>query len=527
MKLRYFAYILVASAALATACQKEVKEHYLSEVTVSTSYVSIPMEGGSASFTVTTTESWAMVENFSLPTGEKDEDGKEIYKGSVLPAWLNATSVSGSAGTVEVVLSAEETLDGREATLKISCGDKIQNVNVIQGIAVISEATCAEISAGPDSKTYIVTGVVTSLNSDTYGNFYLSDDTGSIYIYGTKNSSGQYPKDAGGWGKSPFDFGVGDEVTVQGPKTTYNGTVELVDVQVLNVSKSLIKVESIDPEDGVIPKDGGTLTVNLTNKGDDLSVEIPEAAGEWLFISAISGNVVTLKAIQNEGGDRSATVVFKTTQSGKEYSTELSLYQTGAIIECSIAEFLEAEVGDTQYRLTGVVTGVANTDYGNIYLRDWSGETYVYGIGEKGFFETTGIEAGDIVTLIGKRAEYKENPQVGGAVLESQITVIKDKTLAEIAAADDDPDVLYMATGTITEIANAEYGNVYLDDGESTLYVYGCYPGWGASGDNRKNMLETAGIEVGDVLTVIGAKTTYKDNPQISNGIYFSHEKAE
>ena len=34
-------------------------------------------------------------------------------------------------------------------------------------------------------------------------------------------------------------------------------------------------------------------------------------------------------------------------------------------------------------------------------------------------------------------------------------------------------------------------------------------------------------IEVGDKLTVIGVKATFNDAPQVSNGIYFSHEKAE
>ena len=38
---------------------------------------------------------------------------------------------------------------------------------------------------------------------------------------------------------------VGDIVTVEGPKTTYNGTVELVNVTVINIEKSLIKVDSL------------------------------------------------------------------------------------------------------------------------------------------------------------------------------------------------------------------------------------------------------------------------------------------
>lgn len=84
-----------------------------------------------------------------------------------------------------------------------------------------------------------------------------------------------------------------------------------------------------------------------------------------------------------------------------------------------------------------------------------------------------------------------------------------------------------MITGTVDEIANPTYGNLYLTNGDSRVYVYGCYPGWGATGDFRKNHLEAAGIEVGDQLTVIGVKATHNNEPQMSNGIYFSHKKPE
>ena len=59
------------------------------------------------------------------------------------------------------------------------------------------------------------------------------------------------------------------------------------------------------------------------------------------------------------------------------------------------------------------------------------------------------------------------------------------------------------------------------------LYVYGTYPGWGATGDNRKGAIAANGIEVGDKLTVIGVKSTYKGTPQVNGGIYFSHQKPE
>ena len=80
--------------------------------------------------------------------------------------------------------------------------------------------------------------------------------------------------------------------------------------------------------------------------------------------------------------------------------------------------------------------------------------------------------------------------------------------------------------GTIDEIANEQYGNVYLTDGTERVYVYGCYPGWGATGDARKGLIGTLGLEAGDYLEVIGVRAEYNGSPQLSNGIYFTHKKA-
>ncbi|MBR5100907.1 MAG: BACON domain-containing protein [Bacteroidales bacterium] len=504
MKIKNIIAALFAVLALTVGCAVE-GDHFLDEVKVSTSYVALSMNGGSATMEVNATESWSI---------------------SGAPSWLTISPASGSAGQSTVTFSAPTTLDGRTAEVVLTCGGKTQNINVIQGLAVVSPATCAEVIAGPDSKTYLVTGTVTAIANDQYGNWYLTDKTGTIYIYGTVNSTGKYPKDSGGWGKSPFDFSVGDEITVQGPKTTYNGTVELVDVTVVKLSKSLIKVDSVDPENKTFPVDGGDMKVTLSNKGTGVYVDIPADAKDWLSISAIAGDVVTLTAAPNAGGDRDTKLVFKTKSGGKDYTTELTVAQKGSIIAASVADFLAAPVGNTQYRITGVITSVANASYGNVYIRDWSGEAYIYGIGAKGDFQNLGLKVGDVVTLVGKRGEYKGAAQMTGGQYETHIPVT-EVTIAEFLTKPDDKNVYYMVTGTLDEIANATYGNVYINDGAGNrLYSYGCYPGWGATGDARKNAIANLDIHVGDQLTLIGAKTTYNGAPQINNGVYFSHVPA-
>lgn len=530
MKLRYFipSLLAVVSAVFTSCSDNDYDPTYLSEIRVSQSYVSLNTDGGSTSITVTATSDWQLEKIFKVTT--KDAEGNNVDNYYETPSWLTVNQTSGSAGQSTLTFSAEAGV-GRTAELIISCGSKTQRINIIQGIAEVSTATCAEVLAGPDAKTYRVTGVCIDNPDNKYGNWHIDDGTGTVYVYGTldkKGDKGANPiSGANGWG-----FGVGDVITIEGPKTTYNGTVELVDVTVVKIEKSLIKCDSLTVNGIVsdeLPLEGGEIVANLTCKGTGVAVEIPADAQNWLGVvtSTVGENpTVTFRALPNTGGDRSATVTFKTTDGNKDYTAQATINQKGAIIECPIADFLAASVGDTQYRITGIITKVANSSYGNIYVRDYSGEMYVYGIGAKGDFEKLGLKEGDIVTLVGKRGEYKETPQMTGVVCEKLTSVI-EVSLAEFLTKEDSKDVYYKVTGTIDEIANATYGNLYLKDGDTRLYVYGCYPGWGATGDNRKGLIDELGIEVGDKLTVVGPKSTYKDVPQVNGGFYISHEKAQ
>jgi len=503
MKLKRIFPFFIALLALLTSCTEKEIMTLLDEIQVSSSYVSIPVAGGSTSITVTAKDSW---------TAEKVTTVKNPV------TWLTLSSSSGSAGESTLTFSAASAIDGRTAEVLIQSGGKTQRINIIQGLATIATATCAEVIAGPDSKTYQVTGECTSITSTTYGNWYLKDATGSVYIYGTL--------DAKGAAQNFLSLGleVGDEVTVQGPKTTYGTTVELVNVTVIKLNKSLVKVDSVI--NAALPIEGGEFTAYLTCKGQGVSVEIPDNAKSWLSISSIqsagTNTVVKFKAIANTGGDRGTTLTFRTTDGSKNYSAQTTISQKGAIVKATIAEFNAAPVGDIQYRLTGVITSIPDATTGKLYLRDFSGETYVYKIQD---FAQKGLKVGDIITIVGKRAEYN-GPQVSGAVLESSISVTK-ATIADVLTKPDASSTYYMVTGEITSITSADYGNLYLKDGDSEIYVYGCYPGYGATGNDRKGLLAAKGIKVGDTLTVIATKGSYNGVAQLANGSYFSHVSAQ
>ena len=504
MKLNRLFLTLAAIAATAVSCVKDELAQ-LDEVQVSQSYIALPTEGGSCDVTVTATGSWEITD---------------------IPEWLTVAPASGVAGKTVVTFSAEATSTTNESVLKLLCSGKTQLLTVLQMADKVELpiTSCAEVNAAEDGITFKIKGTITAIENTTYGNLYVTDETGSVYIYGTlyEGATKQFSK---------YGVEVGDIVVVEGPRGSYKGSPQLVKATILEIEKSLIKVDSVDPETAELPIEGGILNVTLTAKGDGVDVVIPEENKSWISVSGmkVSGTsaVVSFNIAENAGGDRSSELSFKTTKSGKEYTAVTSFSQKGAIIEATAAEINAAADGDTQYRITGYVSKVANTQYGNLYIRDHSGEVYVYGTND---FATSGIEEGDIITVVGPKTSHNGNPQMKNVTLENRIDV-KDIDLASFKALADDSETWYRISGTVAESTEPNtkldletYGNLALTDGTNEVYVYGVVPGWGGA----SKLFGTLGVKLGDKLTIVCHKASFTKDEytlhQASKAFYVSHE---
>ena len=498
MKLRHIFTALAAAALTLVGCQEELK--VLDEVQVSQSLVAIPVEGGSVEVTVNANDAWAI---------------------AGAPEWLTVSPASGEAGETVVTFSAEATDATRDGVFYINVGEVQQVMNVLQMAEKVETplSTCADVNNnGVDGKVYRVKGTVTSIANTQYGNWYLQDDTGTVYIYGTlyNGATQQFTK---------LGLEVGDIVTVEGPRKNYNGTIELVDVTVLEIEKSLLKLEKIISTP--LPLEGGVAAALLTVKAGDFSVEIPEdaawlTAGEPYAIGDLT--CVELTAAPNEGGARTATVTFKTTVDGKDYIAPAEIAQDGAIKAVTVADFLAAEEGTALYELTGIVKNLANTTYGNFDLVDATGSVYVYGLTGNGAigsndktFANLGINEGDVITIIGTRTSYKETPQVGGtAYLKEHVVAASVATIAEFLAQPK--GTWCKLTGTLSNLKSDVYGNFDLVDETASVYVYGLTTSFVAKNDKS---FANLGLKEGDVVTLVGKRDAYNDQDQVGGPAYY------
>ncbi len=175
--------------------------------------------------------------------------------------------------------------------------------------------------------------------------------------------------------------------------------------------------------------------------------------------------------------------------------------------ESTVADFLAQSVAaDKWYKLTGKITNLQAGDYGNFDLVDETGTVYVYGItvapvakNDKSF-PKLGLKEGDIVTLVGTRAEYKGTAQVGGpayyisheegapavdpwetaASFTNGADATDDALMKEIKAYADATN-LYVRVTSVAALDGANYLDVNFCDGNGTASVWW---GWTTTGTN-------------------------------------------
>jgi len=524
MKTKYlFSAAIAALAIMATACQsKEEMGSDNSNLEVSTSYVSIDNTGGTNSFTIKASESWTIT-----PTIEYDSKGNVTNDPST---WLEFSTLSGGVGETTVTITAPDTTFAtKTAELQIAAGEDIEYVYVTQLVPDDgSLSTCADVIDGPSGKYYTVRGTCTAIANTEYGNYYLEDETGQIYVYGTVDDNGDYPKSGKSW--EEYGIEVGDIVTVNGPKTVYNGTVELVDVKVIKVEKSYLKME---PLSLTFPCEGGSQLVDAIVKGTTFTFE---SSVDWLSVGSVveegDTTAVTIIAAANpEANARTGEITFYSSGSGQT----ISVKQLGSIIETTVSTIASAEDDNTvYYRVTACVSSAYNFAKGRFYIKDATGELYCYNITDKegGSTDLSNIlKVGDIVTLVGYKTSYKGTNELVGYI-ESYISV-KEVSIAEFNAAEDSNDVWYKLTGVVTDDSgNTEfkkkfdltnYGNFDIVDDSGSVYVYGVVPAYGGA----SKQFGTLGVAEGDTLTIIGTKTTYKGLVEVNKAFYLSHTAKE
>ncbi len=314
--------------------------------------------------------------------------------------------------------------------------------------------TVAEFIAAADNSTYYkLTGTVGGSINTQYGNFDLTDETGTIYVYGTDNIA---------------DYA--DKLTA-GAKVTLAATYEYYEKSEKHeaVNAYILSLEEAQP---VEETEHGPTTIAAF-----LSAE--ESTTDWYELTGVisnlkdgdiygnfdltdeSGTVYVYGVLSTKGGDKKlfqdlvstygikngGTITIKANRGSYNDKIEaLNAYfvsykddgssqgggESGDVKKATVAEFIAAEESDSQkYELTGTIGGSINTTYGNFDLTDETGTVYVYGLTatELGYgasndksYASLGLAEGDKIKIIGYRGSYNDKIEVMYAYFVEKIS---------------------------------------------------------------------------------------------------------
>ena len=276
-------------------------------------------------------------------------------------------------------------------------------------------------------------------NGSSLKNIIIQDETAGIMVRLTSNNT---------------DFLSGDvvEVKIQGQSLEqYNGLLQLNNVPVENVTEtaqgtlpeakviSAAQLLTGDYESQYVAVENVQVVENDRGKswvtgGNNTSITFESTTGETFVVysseysDALASVTVpdgsgTLKGIVQRFNASIQLMLASTDDyaglTGERFGSEQP-EPTEPVI-ATVEQVLAAAVNNNVwYQLTGTISNISNTTYGNFDLTDETGTIYVYGLTAEKVssndksFSSLGLKEGDIVTLVGTRDEYGGDPQIGG-----------------------------------------------------------------------------------------------------------------
>ena len=417
----------LASLALLVGCDNKEEDLGAPSIKLNPETVTFEKEAGTQTITVTSSRDWSIKDN---------------------PEWVSVNPSSGKASsdpvTVEISVLANEGKD-RAASIVFAANTVSRTLAVSQKGSVETNYTTLEsvrkAGVGTLAENTVVKVVVISSvgmnNLTSKKNVYVQDETAGIQIRFDANNT-------------DWEFGAELEIDLSGQEVSeFNGALQvnnlpLGKVTLLNAETKVeaknvtvadfmankyecqyvavpdVQVVASDLEKTFVvgdnhtgiyfeTKDGSSFEVFSSKYSNFKDQKVPQGSGTLKGIA--SSNKGKIQIIFGQDTDWEGLT-------GQRFDAEDKPVETK---KATVAEFLKASVGDgVYYELTGKITNLTNETFGNFDLVDETGTVYVYGLTKKKSptndksFAELGLKAGDIVTLAGTRAEYNDDPQVGG-----------------------------------------------------------------------------------------------------------------
>lgn len=335
------------------------------------------------------------------------------------------------------------------------------------------DVTVAEFNAAEVSTTqlYRLKGKVGGSINLQYGNFDLTDATGTVYVYGLSNISEVKDK-----------LLNNAQITVVGYRGDYNGKVEVLN----GTCESISGGDEPDPVIGTGTYDSEFKWTLGTNAYDQNAVINGETVAHVLKLG-------TAKATGT------ATITIPAGVSAVEFyayawkgATAKLTVKMGTISQSLDIKANDGCTGNPTYTITASASdkfvidlGTTLTSAVDVTVEHETARVVIFGLKSS---DGTGVDP---------------NPDP-----DPDPSEVLDVTVAQFNAAEVSTTQLYRLKGKVSGITNTTYGNFDLTDATGTVYVYGL----SNIADVREKLLNNAEI------TIVGYRGEYNGTIEVMNG---------
>ena len=454
----------------------------------------------------------------------------------------------------ETELAEHKYVDGKCSV----CGEEEEGVKIPESWAsyetiTIAEALtlCEQFVESPSTDRYYIIATVKSVDSATYGQLTITDETGEIMVYGTQSSDGSLKYD-----KMGIELKAGDTILIYGTLQNYKGnTKEVQSAWLIDHVAGTVVPPSVDVEPG------STITIEKALEiagsvgendrfyitGTVVSVTKPQYGA--MVISDGTNEISIYGSYSADGSIGYANMADKPYKGDTVtvYATLQVFNGTPEIKSAWITEFKHAElsIDPDDYTLSTIAEArdvadgevvkvqgvVARITFANGYvpsgfiLIDGTASIYVYDGDAAGR-----VAIGNTVTLVGAKDHWilegeKNNAEKYGYKGCNQITSvvlvdndngnsdfdkswIEESTVKEIMDTPVSEDIttnVYKVTALVKKAVGTGFINYYIDDldGVTGSYVY-----TQCSGGDFEWLDEFDGKICTVYLTALNAKST-------------------
>ena len=362
-------------------------------------------------------------------------------RGRVLGFTVNMTAVAPATTTYEYALisNISELTDGSEVIIVGKTSTKTAALGAANGSGSapgLDEVTLVDNTV--DMSTVLTTSILTVTKTDAGYKF----GNGSAYLYATNTNNGvRFGTNTNNvftvstHGSNSDAFMMKNNATSRyigiynnqdwRCYTTYNagnytaatGTSELYFYKKVAATVDNRKSQTLTFSESEV-----TITMGDTFNAPTLSglktTATWESSNEDVATVAAATGVVSIVG-------PGTTIIKVTAAENEEYKAATASYtlvvEQKTIEKLTVAEFLKKEVNNAvYYELTGTISNIASTQYGNFDLTDATGTVYIYGLtktkvdNNNQSFASIGLVDGDQVTIHTCRAVFGTTPQGGG-----------------------------------------------------------------------------------------------------------------